>query len=177
MYRAFLILIVTALIASQPGRAREPEAAQTIETLKYNIQNKAPATYFALATELFRQGDKEEAAFWYYVGELRYRFLLLAKGKNSESSDEPAHFWFLSQSVGQSIYEHADRRSADLTRAIDRALAWDMEQPNGYTPKGEFKAEHETVRQELLGLRQRIKTDPSGFAVSGRKGLRGLLSW
>jgi hypothetical protein len=177
MHRAFLLFVVTALIASQPGLSREPEATQTIENLKYNIQNKAPATYFALATELFRQGNKEEAAFWYYVGELRYRLFLLTKAKSSEFGDESAHFWFLSQSVGQSIYEHADRHSGQLTRAIDRALAWDMEQPNGYTPKSEFRAQHERVRQELLGLRQRIKVDPTGLTVSGRKGLRGLLAW
>jgi hypothetical protein len=176
MFRAFLISVLASIIAWPLAQAREPEAAQTIEELRYNIQNKPPTTYFALATELFRQGNKTDAAFWYYVGQLRYRFLLLTKGKNAEASDEPAHFWILSESVGQSIYEQADRHSAQLVRALDRALAWDLDQPNGYTSKTAFSSEHERARQEMLALRERIKIDPAGLNRRLGRG-RGLISW
>jgi hypothetical protein len=176
MLRILLFVAFATSILSQAAAVREPEADQTIEELETGIQNKSPATYFALATELFRQGQKDDAAFWYYVGQLRYRFLVLAKAKNSEPSDEPAHFWLLSESVGQSIYEQADRRSRALIRALDRALAWDLEQPNGYTSKGAFSAEHERARQEMLALRERIKTDPNGLKRRPAGG-RGLISW
>jgi hypothetical protein len=176
MPRAFLISAATVLIFSQITPAHEPDAVQTIEQLELGIQDKAPDTYFALATELFRNGQKDDAAFWYYVGELRYRLLLLARTKSAEASDEQAHFWFLSQSVGKSIYENAERRSAVLMRAIDRALEWDLEEPNGYTSKSVFRAEHERARQELLALRERIKEDPAGLKGNRRDG-RGLISW
>jgi hypothetical protein len=176
MSRALLISALISLAIWHVAPAREPEAAQTIEELEGGIQNKSPATYFALATELYRKGEKEAASFWYYVGEVRYRFLLLARAKSSEASDEQAHFWFLSESVGRSIYEKADQRSAVLMRTIDRALAWDLEQPNGYTSKAAFRAEYERARQELLGLRQRINEDAAGF-TAGRKGIRDILSW
>jgi hypothetical protein len=176
MSRVLLASALASLVLCQMAAAREPEASQTIEELEQGIQNQPPATYFALATELFRQGRTEDAAFWYYVGELRYRLLLLARGKSSEPSDEQAHFWFLSESVGQSIYEKAEQRSAALVRAIDRALAWDIEQPNGYTSKSTFRMEHERARQELLALQARIKQDPTSFRRA-RGGGRGLLSW
>lgn len=176
MLRTLLFAVLTSPVFCQIATAREPDAAQTIEDLETGIQNKAPATYFALATELFRNGQKDDAAFWYYVGQLRYRFLVLAKAKSSEPSDEQAHFWLLSESVGQSIYEKAGQRSAVLVRALDRALAWDLEQPNGYTSKTAFSAEHERARQELLALRQRIKTDPTGLTRRRASG-RGLISW
>jgi hypothetical protein len=163
MLRAFLFAALSYSIFCQTSAGREPEAAQTIQELEIGIQNKAPSTYFALATELFRSGQKDDAAFWYYVGQVRYRFLVLAKAKASEPSDEQAHFWLLSESVGQSIYEKADQRSAALVRALDRALAWDLDQPNGYTSKSAFSAEHARARQEMLALRERIKTDPSGL--------------
>jgi hypothetical protein len=137
--------------------AREPSTAQTIQQLEAGIQNKPPATYFALATELFRNNRKEEAAFWYFVGNLRYRALLLAKAKDPDASDEQYHFWFVSQSVGQSIFKSAGRHPAALIRAIDQALEWDAEQPNGYTSKIQFQAQYERARQELLGLQQRIR--------------------
>jgi hypothetical protein len=176
MLRVLLFAVVTLSVFCQIATAREPTAAQTIEELQVGIQNKPPATYFALATELFRNGQKDDASFWYYIGEVRYRFLVLAKAKGSEISEEQAHFWFLSESVGQSIYENADQRSATLMRAIDRALEWDLQQPNGYTSKSAFRAEHERARQELLALRERIKDDPSSLKGSRGRG-RGLISW
>ncbi|HEX3445379.1 MAG TPA: hypothetical protein VHS80_11730 [Chthoniobacterales bacterium] len=176
MLRVFLFAALSCWVCCQTSAGREPEVAQTIQELVIGIQNKAPSTYFALATELFRSGRKDDAAFWYYVGQLRYRFLVLAKAKASEPSDEQAHFWLLSESVGQSIYERADQRSATLIRALDRALVWDLEQPNGYTSKSTFSAEHERARQEMLALRERIKTDPSGLKRPLPAG-RGLISW
>ena len=176
MFRALLFVAVTVLISSPTAWAREPEAAERIQQLADGIANKPPATYFALATELFRVAQKDEAAFWYYVGELRYRAWLYTKPKGTDASEEQYHFWFLSQSVGQSIYENADQRSAILINAIDRALAWDREQPNGYTSKTEFKAQYERARQELLALRERIKEDAAEMAVKPSSGW-GLFPW
>jgi hypothetical protein len=176
MARVFLFAVLIASFFSQPTTAREPEAIQTIEELEVGIQNKSPATYFALATELFRNGQKDDASFWYYVGEVRYRFLVLAKAKGSGLSEEQTHFWFLSESVGQSIYEKADQRSAALMRAIDRAMEWDLQQPNGYTSMSEFRTEHERARQEMLALRERIKQNPSSLKKNLPSG-RGLISW
>jgi hypothetical protein len=176
MLRVFLFAALSYSVFCWTSAGREPGAAQTIQELEIGIQNKAPSTYFALATELYRSGQKDDAAFWYYVGQLRYRFLVLAKAKAAEPSDEQAHFWLLSESVGQSIYEKADRRSATLVRALDRALAWDLEQPNGYTSKSAFSAELARARQEMLALRERIKTDPSGLKRPLPAG-HGLISW
>jgi hypothetical protein len=161
MLRIFLCVALSCSGFCEMSAGREPEAAQTIQELEIGIQNKAPSTYFALATELFRSG---------------YRFFVLAKAKTSEPSDEQAHFWLLSESVGQSIYENAGQRSATLLRALDRALAWDLEQPNGYTSKSAFGAEHERARQEMLALRERIKMDPNGLKRPLPSG-RGLISW
>ena len=176
MFRTFLCAVLSFSAFYQIGTAREPETAQTIEELEQGIENKEPSTYFALATELFRSGQREDAAFWYFVGELRYRFLVLAKAKGSELSEEQGHFWLLSESVGQSIYQRANKHSASLMQAIDRALDWDLQQPNGYTSKTEFKAEHARARQEMLALRERIKTDPSGLSKPLPRG-SGLISW
>jgi hypothetical protein len=176
MLRRILFAATVVLIASPAVRAREPETAQTIQQLADDIVDKPPATYFSLATELYREGQKEEAAFWYYVGLIRYRAWILATGKDGNSSDEPYHFWLLTHSVGQSIYSHVNRDSAALIKAIDRALAWDLEQPNGYTSKDAFRTQYESARQELLALRQKIKTAPASLKPEPVGG-RGLFSW
>jgi hypothetical protein len=176
MIRRILFTATAVLLCPVAVSAREPEAAQAIQELANGIVDKAPATYFALATELYREDQKDEAAFWYYVGLIRYRAWMLAKVKGVDSSDEAYHFWLLSHSVGQSIYLHVDRDSASLTRAIDRALAWDLAQPNGYTSKEAFKGQYERARQELLALRQQIKLNPASFKTGMPSG-GGLISW
>lgn len=176
MHRELLIFATAAMVSCQVTMAREPAAAKTIQQLADGIVDKAPATYFSLATELYREGQKDEAAFWYYVGLIRYRAWMFATGKDGESSEEPYHFWLLAHSVGQSIYQHVDRDSENLIKAIDRALVWDLEQPNGYTSKDVFKAQYERARQELLALRQKIKTAPSSLKPGPVAG-PGLFSW
>ena len=176
MHRELVIFATAAVLLCQVVLAREPEAAQTIQQLADGIVDRPPATYFSLATELYREGQKSEAAFWYYVGLIRYRAWMLATGKDGESSDEPYHFWLLAHSVGQSIYQHVDRDSADLIKAIDRALVWDLEQPNGYTSKDASKAQYERARQELLALREKIKTNPASLKPEALVG-RGMFSW
>ena len=176
MIRGILFAACAVLISSLAAPAREREAAATIQQLADGIVDKTPATYFALATELYREGQKDESAFWYYVGLIRYRAWMLAKGKDTSTSDEQYHFYVLTHSVGQSIYQHVDRDSGSLIRAIDRALAWDLEHPNGYTSKEVFRADYERARQELLALRQQIKLAPDSFKAELPSG-GGLISW
>lgn len=176
MISRILFVVTASLLFSPLTQGREPEAAQTIQELADGIVDKPPATYFSLATELYREGQKDEAAFWYYVGLIRYRVWMLATGNDSNSSDEPHHFWLLNNSLGRSIYSHADRDSAALIKAIDRALTWDLEQPNGYTSKEAFKAQYERARQELLALRHTIETNPASLKLAPVGG-KGLFSW
>jgi len=63
-----------------------------------------------------------------------------------------------------------------LIQAIDRALAWDLEQPNGYTSKDAAKTQYERARQELLALRQKIKLSPASLKPEPLVG-QGLFSW
>jgi hypothetical protein len=176
MVRLLLLVGTATLLFSGPAFGRESGAARTIQQLEDGIQNKAPATYFALATELFRNNRKDEAAFWYFVGDVRYRASILAKAQGSDASEEQYHFLFVSQSVGQAIFESAKHHPSVLVKAIDRALAWDREQPNGYTSKIQFGAEYARARQELLALQQRIKEGRTPVPAKGSSG-RGLLSW
>ncbi len=119
MIRGILFAAAAVLISPVAVSAREPQAAQAIQQLADGIVDKAPTTYFALATELYREGQKDEAAFWYYVGLIRYRAWMLAKGKDAESSDEQYHFYMLTHSVGQSIYQHVDRDSEKIKLSPD----------------------------------------------------------
>lgn len=47
---------------------------QTIETVINNPGDYNPPVLYALSRELFSQGDKDEATFWFYVAQLRARY-------------------------------------------------------------------------------------------------------
>lgn len=50
------------------------QTKQIIETVLQNPNNYNPPVLFALSQELFLQGDKDEATFWFYVAQLRARY-------------------------------------------------------------------------------------------------------
>lgn len=47
---------------------------QIIETIIKNPNDYNPPVLYALSRELFSQGDKDEATFWFYVAQLRARY-------------------------------------------------------------------------------------------------------
>ena len=61
MHRVLVIFATGAAVSCQVTLAKEPQAAHTIQQLADDIVNKPPATYFSLATELYREGQKNEA--------------------------------------------------------------------------------------------------------------------
>jgi hypothetical protein len=62
----FVILWALEVSAQNP-------ATLSIEQLKSGIENQHPSYFYILAEKLFAVGKKDEAVFWYYAGQLRYR--------------------------------------------------------------------------------------------------------
>jgi hypothetical protein len=145
-----LILLLTAC-----NRKPASPTDQTIEQLKSGIENKDPATYYLLASKLFKQGDKDEAAFWFYLGQLRFRFELAANPKQDPSGG-PALFGALSEEVGRPLNEYAFADIPKLARTIDKVLEWDASHDNGYTPKQPNQAALTDTRDGLVKLKETI---------------------
>lgn len=56
------------------GEKDEKEKKQIIESIIKNPNDYNPPVLYALSRELFKQGDKDEATFWFYVAQLRARY-------------------------------------------------------------------------------------------------------
>ena len=98
------------------------------------IETKHPATYFLLAKRLFVEGEREEAVFWFYLGQIRYRSYLKLNPKLDPSGD-PALFSSLFEVVGRPINVYAFGDIPKLIDTIDRALEWDGSHADTYAPK------------------------------------------
>ena len=113
--------------------------------------DKHPGVQLVFAQELFKLGRKDEAVFWFYVGQLRFRSFLASK-PGQDPSGAPAAFSALFQTIGPPINQYAFGDIPALAATIERVLAWDSEHADPLTPKG---PERDQVRAGL----QRMKAD------------------
>jgi hypothetical protein len=122
------------------------------------IEDKHTAAYYELAAQLFAQGQKDEGVFWFYVGQLRYRFHLEAS-PGLDPSGDPALFGSLSEVVGRPINEHAFGDIPKLAAIIDRVLAWDAGHVNGFTKKDGHAKALEGIREGLAEMKDTVLRD------------------
>jgi len=152
--------IVALLMALAGVRTPTPAAddfwSKTPEQLQKGIENAHPATYYVLASKLFAAGRKDDAVFWFYVGQLRYRFHLQSNPGLPPDGD-PALFGSLSEVVGRTLNEYAFGRLRTLRSTILRVLDWDEKTENGFTSKRQHATEWNAVRAGLRKLYQTLE--------------------
>lgn len=77
----FSLLIIALTITSCSSQSKEDKAMikyakEAGYRVKANdVKNADPAILFCYSNYLFEQGEKDEAVFWYYVAQYRYRFM------------------------------------------------------------------------------------------------------
>jgi hypothetical protein len=125
--------------------------AQLIE----EIEQLHPAAYYILAAKLFQTDQKDEAVFWFYTGQIRYRCYLAAH-PDLEPSGDPALFGALSAQVGEPLNVYAFGDVPKLAETITRALEWDAAHPDAFTDRSVHASACEDVRNGLVEMRQHI---------------------
>jgi hypothetical protein len=161
LMQAFATLVCSAVVALTATLGQAPAASpddfhrQTPEQLKAGIEKQHPAAYYVLAGKLFEAGQKDEAVFWFYAGQLRYRFHLAANPTLPRSGD-PALFASLSDVVGAPINGYAFGDIPQLVATIDKVLAWDERTDNAFTSKTAHAAALKGIRDGLTGMRAQV---------------------
>ena len=169
---AFHTLLVIALTFATLGQATsKPEDAfdrMSPDELKAGIEKRHPVAYYFLAAKLFAAGAREEAVFWFYAGQLRFRFHLAANPKLSPSGD-PALFGSLSEVMGRPINEYAFGDPPQLGATIDKVLAWDERTDNGFTSKTQHAKLWGEIRGGLSKLGEYVRTSADEIRAERQK--------
>lgn len=152
MKRLGLLVLAVGLSCGQ-AQASTAYLNQTPATIEAGIEAKHPVAYLVIATKLFQSGKKDEAVFWFYLGQLRYRTYLMAWPKVDTSGDAEL-FSSLFSSMGPEIDQYADSDPDMLSKTIDRVLAWDDSHDDTFTSKKAYAAERQSVRKGLIELRE-----------------------
>lgn len=124
-----------------PNLDFEPEQAATAH----------PVQMYYYAARLLEDGEMNEAAFWFYAGQLRYRVHLEAR-PDLPADQDPALFASLNSVLGQEVNQYIGGDPAEWERVIERALNWDARTPNEFTPKDKYPSAHRRVRDGLREL-------------------------
>lgn len=165
------LLTLVVVVAAEGAGPGNDMTKLTPDQLKKGIENQHPSAYYILAQKLFQSEKKNEAVFWFYAGQLRYRFYLLANPNLSPSGD-PALIASFSEVIGRPINEYAfgDLKALDAT--IGKVLTWDQETRNGFTSTKAHHDEWVKTRNGLTDLRNYLKQN--GDSIRAQRKANGL---
>lgn len=117
----------TKLIKKLTSRS-ERKREKALEEFLADPSTHSPPAIYAAAFALFENGDKDEAAFWYYSGQVRARF----DANRCDDSSAAQAVGLLNQQYGQPINQHSFQDLVKLKSTVNRSIDWDRSTPHNY---------------------------------------------
>ena len=155
-----LLAMLLGVASTATGASAKDFAEKSSKEMIAVIAKEHPSSYYMLAMRLFQEGQKDEAVFWFYTGQIRYRARLKTH-LNLKPDGEPALFGSLSEVVGRPLNQYAFGDIPKLATIIDRALAWDAKHADPFSPKGEVRdgvrAGLEKMKADVLARADEIR--------------------
>ncbi len=124
--------------------------------LKDGIYDKHPSNYLTLASELLKRNKFDEAAFWYYVGRIRYKAYLRSQ-PDLIGSEESAFFAAMDMGLGYSINPYLREDKNRLVKIVSKSLKWHKKKQNGFTPKSKFSGIYKEIENDLESFLNDVK--------------------
>jgi hypothetical protein len=108
------------------GSAKDRERAAML--VQQSPDRYAPPVFYALSKVLFDAGKKDEAAFWFYAGQLRARF----DANRCADVSARAAVNMLNEEYGPAINRYALQDTQKLEELIPRVVEWDEKTDHKY---------------------------------------------
>lgn len=168
-----LSFLLCVLIVLQGCAQLQPKDVAELPHLQVEqkLPSSHPSNYFIYAARLFHEGEKENAVFWFYIGQIRYKFYL-ATSPNLDPSGDPALYSALHESVGSIINGWAGGNPDSWAKQMDRALDWDAANDNKFTPKVTYAKQWQEIRSSLEQLKEQVLANKAKILEERKK--RGL---
>jgi hypothetical protein len=144
----------------------DPEHIALDELIRI-IPDQHPAFYYILARRLLAANRGDDAIFYFYAGQLRYR-IRLACHPNLAPDVEPALLASLQEEVGRPVNEYAGADPDAWAAAIERARDWDTHTRNGYEPKAPCQAQIADQRGGMAALIAHIRQNKDQIRAERR---------
>ena len=126
-YAGIDVRLANEAIAALAG-GDEGERSRAIRAVEAAPQKYAPPVFYVLSSVLFAAGRKDDAAFWFYAGQLRGRF---DANRCADVSARQA-IAVLNDQFGPPINLYMFKDAARLQALIPKVVEWDRETPHDY---------------------------------------------
>lgn len=160
---AGVVAAALVLCPLAPAIAQEPDFPSGAE----RAGSAPPGEIMLRAAPLMQAGKGDEATFWFYAGQLRWRSRLNAD-PDQDPSVEPALFSSLFETLGPTVNGWAFGDIPKLQRTIDAVLLWDERYPDPSLDP----AVHGRMRAGLADLRDQIGREAD--TIRAERASRGL---
>jgi hypothetical protein len=104
------------------------ERGDAISRISAHSEQYAPPVFYAMSEALFQSGNRDEAAFWFYAGQLRARF---DANRCADVSARQA-VAVLNERYGPAINQYALQDLPKLEAVVKKVVAWDRQTPHNY---------------------------------------------
>ncbi len=95
--------------------------SELIQSITGHPENYAPPVFYLVSAILFKEDKKDDAAFWFYAGQLRGRIdANICADKSARQAID-----ILNQEFGTPINQYAFRYMAKLAKTIENVLRWE----------------------------------------------------
>lgn len=143
-----------AACAEQTGETAPEVQAKSVFPISESFLADHPSKIWMEAASLIEAGDMENAAIWFYAGQLRYRVLLECPAQQAAPQDLIV-FSAQFETMEPRVNGWAARHLGEFVTILDDVLAWDeanAANPASYAQcqqeRAEVRATFETIREQ-----------------------------
>lgn len=142
-------------ILSEIGIPKEKVISMSIAELKKEAELIHPVGFYILANKLFKEGERDESIFWFYVGSIRYRYFL------SSINDDPFHpendlFGKVQFEIGGVILDYAGGNPEFWAQQVEKANKWDSDSLNFFYFKRNNPKALAEIKESVVELQQKL---------------------
>ena len=155
--KKFILITISSLLIFQSCSQHNSteEKNNDIYTVVEKLEMEHPSGFFKEAGKRFTAGEKNDAAFLFYLGELRYKYYLSAN-PNFQPDGEPAVYSSLQSSLGEEINYSLNDSVDNYISIMDSVISWDKSHDFIFFSKSKFPEKHQEILNGLIELRQYV---------------------
>ena len=134
---------------------KEETYSMSIAELKKKAERMHPVGFYVLASNLFKEGKKDESILWFYVGSLRYRYFLSSIG-DSPFDPENELFGRVQFEIGSTLLDYAGGDPEFWAKQVGEANKWDDEHSNLFFSKTNNPEELVKIKENAQELELKL---------------------
>lgn len=135
-------------LRSDIATARDLPVDELIQTIEQGRTH--PIAMWLLAKRLYDVDRRDEAVFWFYLGQLRWGTCL----RQTPNCGGRERYGRLFETIGPDLNTHGFRSIPALQSTVDAVLAWDESHPDGFAADATIKEQRRQGMREMVAYAQ-----------------------